>query len=339
MKLSKNYSLKTLNSFGVDVKAKIYAESFSVDDLKEVILANELSHLKKFVLGGGSNILFVKNFDGIVIKNSIPGIKIISEDDKNVIVESGAGVAWDELVQYCVDRNYGGIENLSLIPGSVGAAPIQNIGAYGQELTNTLSILSGIFIDTGEEKIFNNSECNFSYRNSIFKNELKDKFIITSVKLKLDKYSQVNLTYNPVKEGVEKRHIKNPTIKDIREIVIDIRKNKLPDPNEIGNAGSFFKNPVITLKKYDALKKVYSDLYIFPVDENNVKVSAARLIEICEWKGKRIGNVGTYNKQPLVIVNYGDATGDEVYGVALKIKDDVNRVFDIMLENEVNIIN
>ncbi|MCZ6702494.1 MAG: UDP-N-acetylmuramate dehydrogenase, partial [Ignavibacteria bacterium] len=269
MKLSKHYSLKTLNSFGVDVKAKIYAELFSVDELKEVILANELSHLKKFILGGGSNILFVKNFDGIVIKNSIPGIKIISEDDKNVIVESGAGVVWDEFVQYCVDRNYGGIENLSIIPGSVGAAPIQNIGAYGQELTNTLFELNGIFIDTAAEKIFNNSECKFSYRNSIFKNELKNKFIITSVKLKLYKNSQVNLTYYPVKEGVEKRHIKNPTIKDIREIVIDIRKNKLPDPNEIGNAGSFFKNPVITIKKYDALKKVYSDLTYFPVDENN----------------------------------------------------------------------
>ncbi len=256
MKLSKNYALKTLNTFGVDVTAKIYADVLSVDELKEVMLANELSHLKKLILGGGSNILFVKNFDGIVIKKSIPGIKIISEDDKNVIIESGAGVVWDELVKYCVDRNYGGIENLSLIPGSVGAAPIQNIGAYGQELTNTLFELNGIFIDTGEEKIFNNSECKFSYRNSIFKNELKDKFIITFVKLKLDKNSQVNLTYDPVKEGVEKRHIKNPTIKDIREIVIDIRKNKLPDPNEIGNAGSFFKNPVITKKKYKVLKKV-----------------------------------------------------------------------------------
>ena len=338
MKLSKNYSLKTLNSFGVDIKAKIYADVFSVDELKEVMLANELSNLKKLILGGGSNILFVKNFDGIVIKNSIPGIKIISEDDKNMIVESGAGVVWDELVQYCVDRNYGGIENLSLIPGSVGAAPIQNIGAYGQELTNTLFELNGIFIDTGEEKIFNNSECKFSYRSSIFKNEFKNKFIITSVKLKLDKNSQVNLTYDPVKEGVEKRHIKNPTIKNIREIVIDIRKNKLPDPNEIGNAGSFFKNPVITKKKYKVLKKVYSDLNYFPVDRNNVKVSAARLIEICEWKGKRIGNVGTYNKQPLVIVNYGDATGEEIYAMAMKIKDEIKKRFDITLENEVNVL-
>jgi UDP-N-acetylmuramate dehydrogenase len=338
MKLSKNYSLKTLNSFSVDVKTKIYTNVFSVAELKEVILANEISHLKKFILGGGSNILFTKDFDGIVIKNSIPGIKIISEDDNNVIVESGAGVIWDELVQYCVDRNYGGIENLSLIPGSVGAAPIQNIGAYGQELKNTLFELSGIIIETGEDKIFDNSECKFSYRNSIFKNELKDKFIITSVKLKLDKNPLINLTYNPVKEGVEKRHIQNPTIKDIREIVIDIRKNKLPDPDEIGNAGSFFKNPVITIEKYDALKKVYSDLNYFPVDENNVKVSAARLIEICEWKGKRIGNVGTYNKQPLVIVNYGDASGEEIYAIAMKIKDEVKKRFDISLENEVNVL-
>ncbi|GMR25267.1 MAG: UDP-N-acetylmuramate dehydrogenase [Ignavibacteria bacterium] len=338
MKLSKNYSLKTLNSFSVDVKTKIYTNVFSVDELKEVILANELSHLKKFILGGGSNILFTKDFDGIVIKNSIPGIKINSEDDKNVIVESGAGVIWDELVQYCVDRNYSGIENLSLIPGSVGAAPIQNIGAYGQELKNTLFELSGIIIETGEEKIFDNSECKFSYRNSIFKNELKDKLIITFVKLKLDKNPKINLTYNPVKEEVEKRHIQNPTIKDIREIIIGIRKNKLPDPNEIGNAGSFFKNPVITIEKYNALKKVYPDLNYFPVDENNVKVSAARLIEICEWKGKRIGNVGTYNKQPLVIINFGDASGEEIYAIAMKIKDEVKKRFDISLENEVNVL-
>jgi len=334
----KNISLKNLNTFGVDVKSKYFVEIYSEEELKQALNSEKYSNYQKFILGGGSNILFTKNFDGIVIKNSIPGIKIISEGDKNIIIESGAGVVWDELVQYCVDRNYGGIENLSLIPGSVGAAPIQNIGAYGQELTNTLFELNGILIETGEEKIFNNSECKFSYRNSIFKNELKDKFIITFVKLKLAKNPQVNLTYNPVKEEAEKRHIQNPTIKDIRKIVIDIRKNKLPDPNEIGNAGSFFKNPVITLKKYDALKKVYSDLTYFPVDENNVKVSAARLIEICEWKGKRIGNVGTYDKQPLVIVNFGGASGAEVYAVAMKIKDDVNRVFGITLKNEVNII-
>ena len=338
MKVVENISLKYLNTFGVDVNSKYFVEIYSEEELKQVLNSEEYSNQQKLILGGGSNILFTKDFDGLVIKNSISGIKLLDEDSNKVIVEAGAGVIWEELVQYCVDRNYGGIENLSYIPGTVGAAPIQNIGAYGQELEETFSDLNGIYVDTLETKNFNKSECSFSYRNSIFKNELKNKFIITSVRLELNKNPNVNLSYNPVKEEAEKRNITHPTIKDIREIVINIRKSKLPDPVEIGNAGSFFKNPVIAKEKFKVLKKEYPDLKHFFVDEDNVKIPAAWLIEKCGWKSKRIGDAGTHAKQPLVIVNYGNASGKEIYEISTMIKIDVKTNFDISLENEVNIL-
>jgi UDP-N-acetylmuramate dehydrogenase len=338
MKVVKNISLKNLNTFGVDVKSKYFAEIYSEQELKQVLNSEGYFNCQKLILGGGSNILFTKDFDGLVIKNSITGIKLIEEDNNNVILEAGAGVIWDELVKYCVNRNYGGIENLSYIPGTVGAAPIQNIGAYGQELEETFFELNGLYIDSCKTRIFNKSECSFSYRNSIFKCELKNIFIITSVRLKLNKYPTVNLSYDPVKEEAEKRNIIHPTIKDIREIVIDIRKSKLPDPVEIGNAGSFFKNPVIAKEKFQVLKKEYPDLKHFFVDEDNVKIPAAWLIEKCGWKGKRIGDAGTHEKQPLVIVNYGNASGKEIYEISAMIISAVKTTFDITLENEVNIL-
>lgn len=338
MKVVKNIPLKNLNTFGVDVKSKYFVEIYSEEELKRVLNSEEFPNQQKLILGGGSNILFTKDFDGLVIKNSISGIKLLDEDSNKVIVEAGAGVIWDELVKYCIDINIGGIENLSYIPGTVGAAPIQNIGAYGQELEETFYELRGIYIDTCEIRNFNKSECSFSYRNSIFKNELKNKFIITSVRLKLNKNPDVNFSYNPVKDEVENRNINHPTIKDIREIVIDIRKNKLPDPVEIGNAGSFFKNPVITKEKFKSLKEEYPNLKHFFVDEYNVKIPAAWLIEKCGWKGKRIGDAGAHKIQPLVIVNYGNASGKEIYEISMMIKNDVKRTFNITLENEVNIL-
>ncbi len=338
MKVVENISLKNLNTFGVDVNSKYFVEIYSEEELKQVLNSEEYSNQQKLILGGGSNLLFTKDFNGLVIKNSISGIKLLDEDSNKVIVETGAGVIWDELVKYCIDKNIGGIENLSYIPGTVGAAPIQNIGAYGQELEETFYELNGIYIDSCETKNFNKSGCSFSYRSSIFKNELKNKFIITSVRLELNKNPNVNLSYNPVKEEAEKRNIKHPTIKDIREIVINIRKSKLPDPVEIGNAGSFFKNPVIAKEKFKVLKKEYPDLKHFFVDEDNVKIPAAWLIEKCGWKGKRIGDAGTHEKQPLVIVNYGNASGKEIYEISTMIKIDVKTNFDISLENEVNIL-
>jgi len=339
MKFLHNYNLKNYNTFGLNVKTDHFIDVSSVDELRKVLLKNEFLKDKKFILGGGSNVLFVKDFDGLVIKNSIPGIDIISENDSSAIVEAGAGVIWDELVQFCVDRNLGGIENLSLIPGSTGAAPIQNIGAYGQELKDTFLELTGIFTESGEEKKFNNLDCKFSYRNSIFKDELKNKFIITSIKLELNKNPKLNTSYKQLGDQLLNQGISNPTINDIRQTVINIRNQKLPDPKEIGNAGSFFKNPIVAKEKYLNLKKSFPGMINYPIDENYIKIAAGWLIENCGWKGRRNGNVGTYKEHALVIVNYGNATGDEILDFEMHIKQAVEFKFGIRLENEVNIIN
>ena len=338
MKIIENYSLKSLNTFGVDVKTRYIAEIFSDNDLFKLLEDKEFESVRKFILGGGSNILFTKDFEGLVIKNSIPGINIIDEDDESIIIETGAGVNWDDFVSYCVEKKWCGVENLSLIPGTVGAAPIQNIGAYGQELKNVLYNLEGIFIETGEKKIFNNYECKFSYRESIFKNEFKNKFVITRVGFKLSKKPEVNISYPPIREELNNRKISDPKIRDLRKIVVDIRNSKLPDPKIIGNAGSFFKNPVVRNDKFKMLKEKYPDLNSYAVDDDHVKLSAAALIEKCGWKGKRIGNCGSYEKQPLVIVNYGEATAGEILELANNIRSSVEENFEVTLQQEVNLV-
>ena len=338
MKIIENYSLKSLNTFGVDVKTRYIAEIFSDNDLFKLLEDKEFESVRKFILGGGSNILFTKDFEGLVIKNSIPGINIIDEDDESIIIETGAGVNWDDFVSYCVEKKWCGVENLSLIPGTVGAAPIQNIGAYGQELKNVLYNLEGIFIETGEKKIFNNYECKFSYRESIFKNEFKNKFVITRVGFKLSKKPEVNISYPPIREELNNRKISDPKIRDLRKIVVDIRNSKLPDPKIIGNAGSFFKNPVVRNDKFKMLKEKYPELNSYPVDDDHVKLSAAALIEKCGWKGKRIGNCGSYEKQPLVIVNYGEATAGEILELANNIRSSVEENFEVTLQQEVNLV-
>ena len=338
MKLIEDHSIKSLNTFGVDVKAKYIAEIFTEDDLFKLLADTEYENIRKFILGKGSNILFTKDYDGLIIKNSLSEIKIIEEDTEFVIVEAGAGVNWDNFVSYCVEKRWGGIENLSLIPGTVGAAPIQNIGAYGQELKNVFHELEGIFIESGEKKSFNNSECDFGYRDSIFKNELKNKFVITKVFYKLSKEPEINISYLSIREELNNRKISNPKIKDLRKIVIDIRKDKLPDPKIIGNAGSFFKNPVVSIQKFQILRTQYPDLNFYPVDDIHVKLSAAALIEKCGWKGKRIGNCGSYEKQPLVLVNYGGATADDILNLASSIRSSVEEKFEISLEREVILI-
>ena len=338
MKIKNQYSLKNLTTFGNNVYTKEFIEISSTREIQELIADEPLSNSRIFVLGSGSNVLFTKDFDGLVINNLIPGIKIVEEGNESCVVEAGAGVKWDGLVQFCVERNLGGIENLSAIPGTVGAAPIQNIGAYGQELEETFYELKAIEIGTGKQAVFNKSECKFSYRDSVFKNKLRNKFIITFVKLKLSKNPLINFSYKPVQEELQRREINSPTIKDIREIVISIRNSKLPDPKKLGNAGSFFKNPVITKEKFEELKKSYKDLKHFAVDENSVKIPAAWLIEECGWKGKRMGNVGTYEKQPLVLVNYGGASGKEILEFSIKIKNSVQSEFGVVLENEVIVL-
>jgi len=338
MNIQTNYQLQDLNSFKVNVAAKYFVEVLSITELKEVLADKKLLNNKWLILGGGSNILFTKNFDGFVIKNSISGITVINENDKEVFIEAGAGVDWDKLVEYCVNNNYGGIENLSLIPGNVGAAPVQNIGAYGQELNQPFHSLTGLYMNTGDEQTFSKSECEFGYRDSIFKNKLKNEFAITSVQLKLKKNPDVNLSYLQVKDELFSHNISAPTISDVRNAVIAIRNSKLPDPKKIGNAGSFFKNPVIELEKFKAIKNNYPEIKSFSEGKDKVKISAAWLIEKCGWKEKIIGDAGVHQKQPLVIVNYGKAKGEDILKLSEKIKKSVSDKFDIILDNEVNII-
>lgn len=337
MLLYKNHSLKKLNTFGVEVKAKLFAEVFSVDELINLLVGEKVDLKKILILGGGSNILFTKDFDGLVIKLSSSNIKIINETANTVLIETDAGVKWDELVKFCVRRNFSGIENLTLIPGTVGAAPIQNIGAYGQELADTFDSLKGVFINSGKEETFTKSDCRFSYRSSIFKEELKNKFVITSVRLKLSKIPTPNTNYKALIDYLSKKEIINPSTKDISKAVAEIRRSKLPDPAKVGNAGSFFKNPVVSEDSFRKMKAEFSDIISFPSESGKIKISAGWLIEKAGWKGKRVGDVGTSSDHALVICNFGNASGLEIIEFAMRIKEEVSSKFGVKLEEEVNI--
>ncbi len=338
MEIAKNFSLKQFNTFAVDASAKAFVNAADEDEMFEILSAEELQSYPKFILGGGSNVLFTKDYEGLVIRNSIPGIEIIKEDDDSAIVEAGAGVIWNDLVNYCVDRNLGGIENLALIPGTAGAAPIQNIGAYGEELSETFNSLRGFYIDTVKPAIFYKSDCNFGYRNSIFKNELKGRFVVTKIQLKLNKNPEIKTGYGNVRDELEKTGKSSFTIKDVRDAVVKIRKEKLPDPAMIGNAGSFFKNPEVRPEQYNLLKENFPDIKAYPLDNGNIKLPAAWLIDRAGWKGFRKGNTGTHNRQALVIVNHGGASGEEILHFAKEIKRSVYEKFEVVLEEEVNIL-
>ncbi len=338
MNIQKNFSLKNLNTFGIDVKARFFADIKSEDQLGLILSDNKFMDVPKIILGGGSNILFIQDFDGVVIKNSISGITIIQEDADSIFIKAGAGEIWHDMVLFCVEKNYGGIENLSLIPGTVGAAPIQNIGAYGQEIKDVFVSLEGIFIDTAKKKEFLNMQCEFGYRDSIFKKELKNKFVITSIVLKLSKNPIPNLEYGTIKEEIAKLNLDRITIKNVSDVICNIRKSKLPDPKQIGNAGSFFKNPEIESRKYSELEINFPGIPGYKMQNDKVKIPAAWLIEKCGFKGKRVGNTGTHPKQPLVLVNYGNASGSEILGFANIIKSSVKDKFGILLEEEINIV-
>ncbi len=334
MVITENQSLKHTNTFGIDIFAKRYVEVRSVEELKEIIKIAKQDNSEILVIGSGSNILFTKNYNGLIVKNDIQGIEVLEEKDNDVFVKAGAGVLWDDLVEFCVDNNYWGVENLSLIPGTVGAAPIQNIGAYGVELSDSFYSLNGVFLDSLNTKTFYKNEIQFGYRNSIFKGELKGRFIITEVILKLSKIPKPVLTYRELK-SVDSSAI---SLSGIRNKIIEIRKSKLPDPGKLGNAGSFFKNPVVDGKLFLPLKRKYKSIVYFEVGKNKYKISAGWLIENCGYKGKKVGNVGCYEKQALIIVNYGKATGDEVYKFSKNIQKEVKQKFGILLIPEVNII-
>jgi UDP-N-acetylmuramate dehydrogenase len=337
MKILNNYSLKNYNTFGVNANAEFFTEVNSIFQLKEILSSKHFTRI--IILGGGSNILFTSSsISGLVMRINFKGIDIIEENDSSVLIDVSAGIIWDDLVKFCVERNYGGIENLSLIPGSVGAAPIQNIGAYGQEFKDVFELLTAIRLKDLDEVVIDKNHCNFGYRNSIFKNELSGKIIITNIRLRLSKNPKINIAYGSLSGALMKKNIKNPNIKDLRELIIQIRSAKLPDPKITGNAGSIFKNPQIPKTKFDELKSLFSDVPSFIDEKKLVKISAAWLIEKAGLKGKRIGDVGTHPDQPLVIVNYGNASGKEIFNFAMNIRNVVAEKFGVDLEPEVNII-
>ncbi len=338
MEIKENYSLKKHNTFGVDVKAKLFCEAQNEEELWELYSNSKYDGIPKYVIGGGSNILFTQDYDGLIIKNNLKGKKIISEDENSVLIKVAAGEVWDNFVKYCVDNNYYGIENLSLIPGNVGAAPIQNIGAYGVEIKNVFNSLSGINLDKKEFEELGKAGCKFGYRDSIFKNEYRGKFIVTSVVLRLSKIKDLHLEYPSLKSSLQNIPQENITSRMVRKRVIAIRKSKLPDPKFLGNAGSFFKNPVVDYSKIEEIQKDYPDLPFYKFEDESYKIPAGWLIERCGWKGKRIGNVGCYEKQALIIVNYGGAEGKEILQFTNDIGISVKSKFDIELVSEVNII-
>ena len=337
MKIFANYSLKNLNTFGIDVVASRLFKAKSKKDLIKVAKNYKASDI--FILGGGSNILLTRDISQLVVQNLIKGIEIEKEDDRHIWVNFGAGEVWHECVLWAIENGYGGIENLSLIPGLMGAAPIQNIGAYGVELKDVFHSLELVRLDTIKVEEYHLDTCNFGYRDSIFKRELKGKFCITKVCLKLTKTNHIlNTSYGAISKSLEEKGFHEPTIKNISDTVIQIRQQKLPDPKKIGNSGSFFKNPTMNKAKFLTLQDKYPNIVFYDLGNGEIKVPAGWLIEQCGWKGKKIGNTGTHVNQALVLVNYGDANGEEVKQMALKIQDTVFRKYDVLLEMEVNII-
>lgn len=338
MNVLQNQSIKAYNTFGLEAYAKFFVAVSTVDELKDVLQQPELKDLPRFILGGGSNILLTKNFDGLVIKNSIKGIEQLQEDDKHVWLKVGSGEVWHELVLHTINQGWGGMENLSLIPGQVGAAPMQNIGAYGVELEASFESLEAVDMQTAEVRSFNKDECNFGYRESVFKTSLKGQYCIVSVTFKLNKKPALNISYGDIKRTLDDMQVWEPTVKDVSAAVIKIRQSKLPDPKVLGNSGSFFKNPEIPKEQFEALQQYFPLIPSYPTPSGLVKVPAGWLIEQAGWKGKRIGNTGSHAQQALVLVNYGGATGQEIYQLALDIQASVKEKFGITIVPEVNVV-
>jgi UDP-N-acetylmuramate dehydrogenase len=336
MQVQQNYPLKKYNTFGIDAIAKYFATFSSGEDLNHLI---ELKNQEqKMILGGGSNILFTKNYDGLVLKNEITGIDIIKEENDYVFIKVGAGVLWHSFVMYCVQNNYGGVENLSLIPGNVGASPMQNIGAYGVEVKDVFYALEAFHLQEKIIQKFYAGDCEFGYRESVFKKKYKDQFAILNVTCRLTKNPVFNISYGAIEKELEKMKVEKLSIRAISEAVIKIRTSKLPDPALIGNAGSFFKNPVIKKEEFLKLESHGMEIPFYKINEENYKIPAGWLIEQCGWKGYKKGDCGCYDKQALVLVNYGGASGKEIYNLSEEIKISVKEKFDIELEREVNIL-
>ena len=337
MEIIENFSLKNHNTFGIEAKAKQFVSVHSVAELKTVLQEN--SSQKKFILGGGSNMLLTQDIDALVIHVDLKGKKIIEENDDYVLAEAQAGENWHEFVLWTIGQDFGGLENMSLIPGNVGTTPIQNIGAYGTEIKDTFFYCEALNIKTLEVKKFTKEECKFGYRESIFKNEAKDQYIITSVVFKLTKQKhKINISYGDIAAELTKKEIIVPTLIDVSNAIITIRQSKLPDPKELGNSGSFFKNPIIPKSDFERIHLLHPEMPSYTVSETEVKVPAGWLIEKAGFKGKRFGDAGIHKNQALVLVNYGNATGQDILNVSKDIQKTVKALFDIEIEAEVNVI-
>jgi UDP-N-acetylmuramate dehydrogenase len=336
MQIHENFPLKPYNTFGIDAKARFFNEFSSVEELEEYLML--YSRYPIFILGGGSNILLTKDYDGTVLKNNIRGIDLQHEDAEYVYVKAGAGENWHQFVSHCINHNWAGVENLSLIPGNIGAAPIQNIGAYGVELDEVFWSLEAFHLQERRVHTFTSTDCEFGYRDSVFKNRYKDQFAILSVTFRLKKKPVYHVSYGAVTEELEKMGVKELSIKAVSQAVINIRSSKLPDPQKIANAGSFFKNPEVPNEKYEELKSNFPGIVAYPLSKGTVKLAAGWMIEQCGWKGYRKGDAGCHAKQALVLVNYGNASGKEIYDLSEEILQSVNEKFGVTLEREVNII-
>ena len=333
----KNYSLKSLNSFNVDVKAKFFSEFCSEVKLLQLLNNKSFTHEPLFIIGEGSNILFTKNFNGLILANRIKGIEVVSEDKLSMTIEVGAGENWHNFVLWSIDKKLSGVENLALIPGSVGASPIQNIGAYGMEVKDVITKVNYVDLETKQKKTLSNNECKFEYRSSIFKEKLKSKIVVTKVTYKLSKKPLNNIDYGAIASELKQLE-KKPSPASIAEAVINIRNRKLPNPKIIGNCGSFFKNPIIKIENYIRLKKTFPKIISYKVSDKKYKLAAGWLIENAGCKELKIGGAGVHKKQALVLVNHGDASGEEILKLANLIKQKIKEKYNIFLENEVNIL-
>ncbi|MCW3109485.1 MAG: murB [Segetibacter sp.] len=339
MQIHQNISLKSHNTFGIDAIAKHFAKFTSINELTE-LFNSQFLHEKEtpLIIGGGSNILLTRNYNGLVAKNEMHGIEVVKQDEQHIYVRAAAGENWHRFVLYCIENNFAGVENLSLIPGNVGASPMQNIGAYGVEIKDVFHQLEAFNINEKKVKIFTAKDCEFGYRESVFKRKYKGQFVITSVTFKLNKHPAFNISYGAIQQELDKMNVKELSIAAISQAVINIRQSKLPDPKEIGNAGSFFKNPTIQKQQFENLQKEFPAIVGYPANNNEVKVAAGWLIEQCGWKGYRKGDAGCHAKQALVLVNYGNAKGIEIFDLSTEIIKSVELKFSIMLEREVNVL-
>ena len=336
MKDYKNYSLLAYNTFGIDVKAYRFFEYSSVDELKD-FLSSYKDDMPLFHIGGGSNLLFTSDFKGVILHSAIKGFEKTSETDEFVDIKVGAGEVWDDFVAYTVNNGLYGAENLSIIPGEVGASAVQNIGAYGVEAKDLIKNVHTVCISDLSDRDFMNDECCYSYRKSIFKEELKGKYIVTHVTYRLSKKEIFHMEYGNINSELQRKGLES-SLENVRNTIIEIRHSKLPEPSELGNAGSFFMNPIVSIEKFNELYKRYPDIPHYPFDDKRVKIPAGWMIDRCGWKGKRIGSVGVYEKQALVLVNYGEASGEDIIGLANEVIKSVKEKFGVELSPEVNYI-